>query len=627
MTALAVHPDAAALRSFALGRLPEDHRAEVEAHVAACGDCGRILEGAGGDSLLDLARRAAMSTPAPAGSETLGPDVESPPELSDHPRYRILGKLGAGGMGVVYKAEHRVMGRLVALKVLSPRTTAKRGAVDRFRREVRLASRLSHPNIVTAHDADEAGGLHFLVMEYVDGMSLDKLLDRKGSLPVTTVCHFIRQASLGLQHAFERGMVHRDIKPQNIMVTRKGAVKVLDFGLACVARDGDEATSATAAKVTSPDMVMGTPDFLAPEQAKCAVDVDIRADLYGMGGTLCYLLTGQPPFPGGTAFEKLMAHVTEPPPDIAQRRPEIPAALAAIVSKLLAKEPADRFATPAELAAVLLPFTKAATGNMALVPVLDAEVVAPFEAVPAFETMVEAPAKPRKKKAKKQPVPFYAKHRSKLIAAGIALALLAAAGFAANRLSGNRPDATASNPPTKTDSTNTTAISPAKTGQPSVLMVLAPNNLYLPDYHPVREELERNGVRVQTASMSKGPCEPHETTPGAPVVPDLAIKDVDPTKYDAVIFIGAGVWPYTAGPGAEDVRRIIGSLRDRGKIVAAICIGAQVLHQHNIINLQTVVPGKKFENSGVNRNGQVITGGTYTDAVPFAKEVVRAVKK
>jgi serine/threonine protein kinase len=150
-------------------------------------------------------------------------------------------------MGVVYKAEHRVMGRTVALKVLSLETiTSHPAAIDRFRREVHLASRLSHPNIVTAYDADEAGGLHFLVMEYVDGLSLDRVVHDRGPLPVTMACTMIRQAAIGLQHAHEKGMVHRDIKPHNLMVTKTGEVKILDFGLARVATaDGvDQAPNA-----------------------------------------------------------------------------------------------------------------------------------------------------------------------------------------------------------------------------------------------------------------------------------------------------------------------------------------------------------------------------------------------
>ncbi len=285
---------------------------------------------------------AAITDPGPRSDGVPAP-------LADHPRYKVLGRLGSGGMGVVYKAEHKVMGRTVALKVLNPAAVARPGAVERFRREVRLASRLSHPNIVTAHDADEAGGLHFLVMEYVDGVSLDKLVARKGPLPVAVACHYARQAALGLQHACEKGMVHRDIKPHNLMVTRQGQVKILDFGLARVAlaEAGGEAESPTAVQMTADDLVLGTPDFLAPEQARNSTRVDVRADLYSLGCTLYYLLTGRPPFGGTTGVEKLVAHSQDPPPDATAARPAVPAALSAVIRKLMAKDPAALFQTPA----------------------------------------------------------------------------------------------------------------------------------------------------------------------------------------------------------------------------------------------------------------------------------------
>ena len=156
----------------------------------------------------------------------------APKELADHPRYRVLGLLGAGGMGAVYKAEHRLMERPVALKVIRRGLTDDPAAAERFRREVKAAARLSHPHIVRAYDAEQAGDLHFLVMEFVEGTDLARLVAGQGPLPVARACEYARQAALGLQHAFEHGMVHRDIKPQNLMLTPDGQVKVLDFGLA-----------------------------------------------------------------------------------------------------------------------------------------------------------------------------------------------------------------------------------------------------------------------------------------------------------------------------------------------------------------------------------------------------------
>src|SRR5439155_5373714 len=200
----------------------------------------------------------AARTPNPGGFDTL--PAEIPTALLAHPRYKVTGRIGAGGMGTVFKAEHKVMGRVVALKVVAPRLVADTAALDRFRREVRLAAKLSHPNIVTSFDAEEAGGLHFLVMEYVDGQGLDRLVWRKGPLPVATSCQLARQTALGLQHANEHGMVHRDIKPSNLMLTRTGKVKILDFGLARLARSaGDGKATHTN---TAPEVVLGTPDFV-----------------------------------------------------------------------------------------------------------------------------------------------------------------------------------------------------------------------------------------------------------------------------------------------------------------------------------------------------------------------------
>src|SRR5262249_36762668 len=147
------------------------------------------------------------------------PEAAVPPELADHPRYRVVGLLGSGGMGVVFKAEHLVMERPVALKVISRGLIDRPAVMERFRREVKAAARLSHPNIVTAHDAEQAGDTHFLVMEFVEGTTLARLVNERGLLPVAEACDYVRQAALGLQHAFEHGMVHRDIKPHNLMVT------------------------------------------------------------------------------------------------------------------------------------------------------------------------------------------------------------------------------------------------------------------------------------------------------------------------------------------------------------------------------------------------------------------------
>jgi serine/threonine protein kinase len=276
-------------------------------------------------------------------------------------QYRVLDQLGQGGMGRVFKAVHQTMHRTVALKVLAPNLLRTEKAHDLFLREVRAAGQLLHPNIVTAYDANQINGRHYLVMEYVDGPSLDQLVRDNGPLPVGLACEIIRQAALGLQFAAQKGMVHRDIKPSNLLIQRQGptggfVVKILDFGLARLHGSAADGPATDDTPLPKEHTVMGTPDFLSPEQARNLDDVDSRADLYSLGCTFYYLLTGQVPFPGGTSLEKLIRHCKEEPAPIEESRPDMPPAVAAALRRLMAKDAADRFQTPAELAAALAPF-------------------------------------------------------------------------------------------------------------------------------------------------------------------------------------------------------------------------------------------------------------------------------
>jgi serine/threonine protein kinase len=279
-------------------------------------------------------------------------------------QYRILEQIGQGGMGRVFKAEHRAMGRVVALKVLAPNLMKTGRAQELFLREVRAVSKLVHPNVVAALDANHVSGRYFLVMEYIDGPNLDQLVAEHGPLPVGQACDFIRQAADGLQGAFALGMVHRDIKPANLLFQRKGpapatqgVVKLTDFGIARLNEGGSlTGLDGDGTILTRENTVMGTPDYLSPEQARDLHNTDIRSDLYSLGCTFYYLLTGRVPFPGGTTLEKLVRHGVKEPTPVERLRPELPEEVAAIVRRLIAKDPAARFQTPAELAQALAPF-------------------------------------------------------------------------------------------------------------------------------------------------------------------------------------------------------------------------------------------------------------------------------
>jgi serine/threonine protein kinase len=290
--------------------------------------------------------------------------IRVPHELLEHPRYRVVKVLGAGGMGVVFQAEHRIMERPVALKVIHPKRLSSPAAVERFRQEVRAAGKLLHQNIVTAHDAEQAGDWHFLVMEFVDGVSLAEHVMARGPLPVMDACRCIRQVALGLHHAFGKGMVHRDIKPQNLMLSRSGQIKILDFGLARFAHpqsaptEADEDRRGQSAALTSAGATLGTPDYMAPEQAADSREADIRADIYSLGCTFYFLLTGWPPFPAGSSVDKLLAHAHQTPLPLTDLRPDVPSEVLVIVERMMAKDPKDRFQTPKEAAEALAPLCR-----------------------------------------------------------------------------------------------------------------------------------------------------------------------------------------------------------------------------------------------------------------------------
>jgi serine/threonine-protein kinase len=297
--------------------------------------------------------------------------------------YVLLEPVGAGGMGQVFKAWHGLLHRPVAVKVIR---NPDPKALDRFRREIRLLAQLTHPNIVAAHDAISAGDRLVLVMEYCDGVTLGRLLRDGGPLAIGTACHCAVQAADGLQHAFERGLVHRDIKPDNLIL-QGSTVKVLDFGLARLRpADGAESTG-----LTSEHTVLGTPDFIAPEQALDVRRADVRSDIYSLGATLYCLLTGQVPFPGGTVQEKLLRHQVESPLPIRQVRPEVPAEVGAIVDRMLRKSPDERYQTPAEVATALGPFAAYEPLVLPAKPAEDEDEL-PSTGVPTFPAPLPEPA-------------------------------------------------------------------------------------------------------------------------------------------------------------------------------------------------------------------------------------------
>lgn len=311
-------------------------------------------------------------------------------------KYKLLDRLGGGGMGVVFTAHHAMTDRVVALKVMNKSIVSNPLAMTRFKAEVRLLCALSHPNIIAAYDADCVGNTHFLVMEYGRGQDLRVWLQNYERLPIDWVCECIRQAALGLEHAHQRGLVHRDIKPENLLVEdpqpfSKPAVKILDLGLARLMG----AESPEEAALREAGQIMGTADYIAPEQIEQTELADVRSDIFSLGCTLFKLLAGRLPFDGANYAEKLVARVTQDAPPVSRFREEVPAGLNRVVAKMLARNPDERYQSPAEVAEALFPFTIEGRNAQPVPPPLPppiASPAAPAAVSPAAVTAAAATA-------------------------------------------------------------------------------------------------------------------------------------------------------------------------------------------------------------------------------------------
>lgn len=269
--------------------------------------------------------------------------------------YKVLDKVGEGGMGLVFKAQHRVLKRIVALKVLHPAVTQSEEAVRRFHREVEAIARLSHPNIITAYDASIQDGIYYLAMEYVDGVDLGRLVKEQGPLIYEKAIDYTAQAARGLEYTHKMGVVHRDIKPSNLLLDTLGTVRILDMGLVRFTdAPAMEGTTAGPDGLTHTGDIMGSFDYIAPEQAIDTKRADARADVYSLGCTLFFLLTGRPPYTGDTSMQKLLAHRETAIPSLRRARSEIPLALDAVFHRMVAKKAEDRYPSMTDVIADLV---------------------------------------------------------------------------------------------------------------------------------------------------------------------------------------------------------------------------------------------------------------------------------
>ena len=352
------HPTEQQLRDFMCGALPAEEQMELETHIGQCSTCCELLENlseSNDDTLIGALRQFDTSMDF-KNRPSISPELPVvPDELIEHSRYEIMEHIGSGGMGQVFRARHRIMDREVAIKVIKRQFMNDETTLRRFENEIKAAAKLHHPSIVSSFDAEVENDINLLVMEYIDGKKMSELVRLKKRLSIRHACHFARQIAQGLQHAFEKGLTHRDIKPQNLLVTSEGVVKIMDFGLAKFASEtlGEDEESLTLEGES-----FGTPDYVAPEQVRNAKAADIRADIYSLGCTLYFMLTGRKVFPSGSVGEKLAAHLEKTPDAIKVLRDDLPDELCAIVEKMMHKDPEQRYQTPAEVADDLKPWCR-----------------------------------------------------------------------------------------------------------------------------------------------------------------------------------------------------------------------------------------------------------------------------
>jgi hypothetical protein len=473
-------PPESVLTDFGLGKLDEASAETIAQHIETCVDCRDRVANLPGDTFVARLQDAgvapvvkpteAWEDAASAKEKPAKPATDGaiPPELTSLPDYDNFKKVGRGGMGVVYLAHNRALDRWEVLKAVNQALFSRPEALKRFQLEIRSAARLRHPNIVAAYSVFRAGGLLIFAMEYVRGKDLSQVVKQRGALPVPNAAFYAYQAAVGLQHAHGKGMVHRDIKPNNMMLAiegKKHVVKILDFGLA-------KATSENAAEtaLTRTGQMLGTPDFIAPEQILDARQADIRADIYSLGCTLYYLLSGKPPFEETSLYGILQAHQTRDALRLDRVRDDVPPELADIIARMMAKDPMARYQTPAEAAKALIPFFKPQTQQADGKP---SALSAPSVAAGPLDS---APPPPQ---AEQQGViltalrPMPGGHRpwSRPImlagVAGVAIIVLTAITFLATRKRASAPDAEAPQSESRATAATDNATTPAAALRPN----------------------------------------------------------------------------------------------------------------------------------------------------------------
>ncbi len=490
--------------------------------------------------------------------------------------YVVLEKLGQGGMGRIFKARHRRLGRVVCLKVLHPSGSRSPDHVERFQREARAVATLHHPNIVVAHDAGESGGIHFLAMELIEGRDLAKVVASEGPLPLEKTLRLVIESARALQYAHEQGIVHRDVKPHNLLLDDSGSIKVLDLGLARFDSFLDRSPDALShASMTTTSTVMGTVDYMAPEQALNSRNADARSDIYSLGCTFYYLLTGKPLHAGETVVEKLVAHRERSAPALSSVRRDASEELDAVFRRMVAKDPGARFASMEEAADDLE--TVLAGGR------------------PSALASLKAHSTPRRVLA------------ATALALGVALTLLAwreIAGNASAPLNAKAGEVVESSPETAAEPEPATPIAKAPpighpaqfaNGGPGRILVVLPHAEFSSsDYRALASALDEHSLEVVLASSKAGWAKPSgkKSEKDRPLE-TVSLATVEASEFDAAIFVGGKIHEFThKSPTGVVARELTEAFLQRGHVVGAICEGRDVLADAKILK------HREFESRG-----------------------------
>lgn len=674
------HPTAEQLVAFGQGRLSTDDAAHVEMHLEHCSTCCKAISNVTcDDELARLAREVhaqreistssglseAVTQIEPysssrmiesdrnqhnPGHQTAAENFDKeliPVQLQNHPRYRLIRILGRGGMGVVWLAEHLIMRRLVALKVMGSKFTAGRAAVERFQLEVRAAARLKHPNIVTAFDAEQAGDLHFLVMEYVEGLSLAEYVRKHGSLSMNAALDVIQQTCSGLGHAHRNGMIHRDIKPQNLMFDGASVVRILDFGLAklTIPEGPVSHTAETELQLTSVGMVLGTPDYMAPEQAIDASSADARSDIYSLGCTWFFLLTGKAPFEGLSFEQMLTGGVRNRIAALKKTRSESMLGTLQLMARMTAEQPEDRPQSIEDVIRAIDEIRNIRQKTKAQKPEITEARRWPDR------TGANQPDAPQRRDSTRSvdvpdrhstqevatttpPAKTRLKPRHKWMAiTGIFVLLLITGVLATNNGvfqatdEASQGDSAGTSPPDSALIRSAPPVNPSQTSRRRILFIVPASDFYWPDIGPLTQLLRDNGCEVVWSSWSSKATvlnKPQDTVPNL-----LLFNDVNTDDYDALIIGGGeGLIPLTKEDDvADEAERITVQMHKARKPIIALVAGPMVLAKMKLLDgvKATGVPpihnlvrdnyGVELTGNSVEVSGQMITGRDNTEPV------------